>query len=431
MQGSSPFENSSSVGSETPGSVVIQNVSKSFRKNTQGNANGKRSYSTLKSSLLGRFSNSEERAVTKALKSLSITIEPGQAVGVIGRNGSGKSTLLKLIAGIYRADSGTVSVNGRISALIELGAGFHPDFTGRENIYLGGVMFGMNKREIDARFEEIVAFAELEYFIDDPVRTYSSGMYMRLGFSLAIHTDPDILLVDEVLAVGDASFIHKCQERISDLKRRGKTLIFVTHDLDSVQRWCDEAIWLNKGVVETRGEPRLVIDKYLQRIEEQEEQKLEQENAEEPAAQVSVEEEVTRWGNGQVEISAVKMFRDGEERWLLHSGEGISLEFFYEKKEEVDDLVFGMGILRADGLTVFGTNTDIEGIKIPAAKSGTVRINLPKLELLEGNYCLDLAAHKSDGTPYDYHHRRYKFSVRNPIRYHGVYVPEHTWDFSS
>jgi ABC-type polysaccharide/polyol phosphate transport system ATPase subunit len=409
------------------GSVTLERVTKSFRRQTRS----KKSYSTLKSLLLSPFSkSSEEFLETCALSELSLTISPGQAVGVIGRNGSGKSTLLKLIAGIYRADGGTIKVNGRISALIELGAGFHPDFTGRENVYLGGIMFGMSRREIDERFEEIVEFAELEDFIDDPVRTYSSGMYMRLGFSLAIHTDPDILLVDEVLAVGDAAFIHRCQDRISDLKRRGKTLIFVTHDLDSVKRWCDEAIWLNKGEVLARGEPQRVIDQYLQQVEEKEEAALQQEQQQEEAPAVEEEQEVNRWGNGSVEIADVKMRKAGEEHWLFHTGDAVEVDFSYRLKNAVEeDLVFGVGILRADGLTVFGTNTDIESVKIPTPipSVGRVSFRISSLQLLEGSYFLDIAAHRKDGTPYDYHHRCYKFSIRNPVRYHGVYLPEHSW----
>jgi ABC-type sugar transport system ATPase subunit len=304
----------------------------------------------------------------------------------------------------------------------------------------------MSRKEIDKKFDDIVAFAELEEFIDDPVRTYSSGMYMRLGFSLAIHTDPDILLVDEVLAVGDVQFIHRCHDRISDLKRRGKTLIFVTHDLDSVKRWCDEAIWLNKGVVEARGEPQVVIDRYLSSVEKSEEEsisKANQEIQEEPEV-VSVppessdpeeEQVITRWGSGEVEISDVKALRNGQEHWLVHSGEDIEVTFQYKLKSNVKDLVFGLGLIRADGLTVFGTNTDIEGIDVKkiigSNTQGVIRIKLDSLSLLEGTYFLDIAAHKSDGTPYDYHHLRYKLSVRNPKRYHGVYVPKHEWVISA
>jgi len=424
-----------------PGTVVLEDICKSFRKNTTPGATGKKAYSTLKSSLLRVAGASAPEGgaspVTNALKNLNLTVPAGRAVGLIGRNGSGKSTLLKLIAGIYVPDSGAVSVSGRISALIELGAGFHPDFTGRENVHLGGIMFGMTKREIDEKFDDIVAFAELEDFIDDPVRTYSSGMYMRLGFSLAIHTDPDILLVDEVLAVGDVSFIHRCHDRISDLKRRGKTLIFVTHDLDSVKRWCDEAIWLNKGLVEARGEPQVVIDRYLQSVEKAEEAVLLEVNRaeEEPeeCAESTADGEKNRWGTRDVEISSVKVLRDGQEHWLVHSDDSLEVSFDYTVKQPVKDLVFGLGILRADGLTVFGTNTDIEAIDLKAViqkgagASGTVRIRLPKVQLLEGTYFIDIAAHKADGTPYDYHHLLYKLSVRNPRRYHGVFAPGHEW----
>ena len=425
---------------------MISHVTKSFRKSTSSGASSKKAYSTLKSSILvaaGKVNS--ERPVTHALKEISILVPAGKAIGLIGRNGSGKSTLLKLIAGIYTPDSGTVEVSGRISALIELGAGFHPDFTGRENVHLGGIMFGMTRKEIDQKFDQIVAFAELEDFIDDPVRTYSSGMYMRLGFSLAIHTDPDILLVDEVLAVGDVAFIHRCHDRISDLKRRGKTLIFVTHDLDSVKRWCDEAIWLNKGVVEARGEPQVVIDRYLSSVEQSEEESIAKEKdlagnkeitkikspAENPVEKQLQPLDQTRWGSGEVEISSVTLLRDGQEHWLVHSGENLELRFDYQLKNPVSDLVFGLGILRADGLTVFGTNTEIEGLDINLLTSskgqGQIKIKLEKLSLLEGSYFIDVAAHKSDGTPYDYHHLLYKLSVRNPKRYHGVYTPSHEW----
>ena len=442
-----------------PGSVVIDGVSKSFHKHTAA----KRSYTTVKSSLLQRlFSRGTSGAnYIHALKELTVHVPPGSALGVIGRNGSGKSTLLKLIAGIYQPDRGAVKVNGRVSALIELGAGFHPDFSGRENIYLGGVMYGLTRREIDRRFDDIVSFAELEDFIDDPVRTYSSGMYMRLGFSLAIHTDPDILLVDEVLAVGDAAFIHRCHDRISDLRRRGKTLIFVTHDLASVVRWCDEAIWLEKGVVRKRGEPQWVIDSYLQDIDVDDRRALAAENedllqqaaAESAGAPDSAEaaapeespsaaqpEDLKRWGNRDVEITAVRMLSaDKSEQWLFRSDDSAVIEADYRILRPVEDLVFGIGILRADGLVVHGTNTAIDRLDTPlpadraetadAAFQGTFRFAVDRLGLVEGSYFVDVAAHRSDGTPYDYHHLLYKFSVRSPFACQGVSALPHHWEF--
>ena len=458
------------------GMVQLCGVTKRFRRQVTK----PKSYQTLKSLFFGKERVGLVRKdIFTALDNVSVTVKPGTALGVIGRNGSGKSTMLKLISGIYQPDGGEVRRKGRISALIELGAGFHPDFSGRENIYLGGVMYGLSRREIDKRFDDIVQYAELVDYIDDPVRTYSSGMYMRLGFSLAVFTEPDILLIDEVLAVGDASFVHRCHDTISDFRRRGKTLIFVTHDLSSVVRWCDEAIWLERGKIVKKGEPRFVIDSYLQEIEKQEDLALKEANtvmletspelakeqdgadlndvvissANESSAEaelfggedLEVEKEVTRWGNGDVDITEVKMFcKNGEEKWIFHDEEGVIIEVHYQIKEPIEDLVFGIGILRADGLTVHGSNTDIDRVKIPIPNveeqisgssacipphKGTYRFEIDRLGLVDDTYFLDVAAHKTDGTPYDYHHRRHKFSVRNQSTYHGVYNPRHSWSF--
>lgn len=204
--------------------------------------------------------------VFEALHDVTMTIRGGQTFGIIGRNGSGKSTLLKLMARIYRADSGRIRTVGRVAGLLELGAGFHPEFSGRENVFINGIVLGLSKREIRHQFDEIVRFAELDSFIDEPVRTYSSGMYVRLGFSVAIHTDPDILLIDEILSVGDESFQKKCLERIEDLQRRGKTIVLVSHDLAAVARWCDEVAWLERGVVRGQGEPEKMIALYRRAV---------------------------------------------------------------------------------------------------------------------------------------------------------------------
>src|SRR5207248_5609260 len=206
-----------------------------------------------------------------ALKGVSFAVPQGSTFGVIGRNGSGKSTALKLVAGITKPTTGAVRVRGRISALIELGAGFHPEISGRENVFINGIMLGLTKREIQERFDEIVDFAELREFIDAPVKTYSSGMYMRLGFAVAIHVNPDVLLVDEVLAVGDEGFTHKCLDKFSEFRRRGKTILLVTHALNLVERFCDEAIWLDAGIARAQGDPKRVVGAYLTKVEEGEE----------------------------------------------------------------------------------------------------------------------------------------------------------------
>jgi len=221
-------------------------------------------FATLKSALLSGDLLRDLRAdeVFHALRGVTFSVESGRTFGIIGRNGSGKSTMLKLVAGIGKPTAGSVRVAGRVSALIELGAGFHPEISGRDNVFINGMMLGLTKREIARRFDDIVAFAALQDFIDAPVKTYSSGMYMRLGFAVAVNVDPDVLLVDEVLAVGDEAFTHKCLDTFAEFKRRGKTILFVTHQLDLIERFCDEALWLDAGIVKAQGDPRRVIDEY-------------------------------------------------------------------------------------------------------------------------------------------------------------------------
>jgi len=373
-------------------------------------------------------------AYTQAINNFTARIPKGASLGIIGKNGSGKSTLLKLITGIYRANSGTITVNGRISALIELGAGFHPDFTGRENLYLGGIMHGLKREEIDSRFNEIVQFAELENVIDDPVRTYSSGMYMRLGFSLAIHTDPDILIIDEVLAVGDAGFVNKCKEKIEELRKAGKTLLLVSHDLGAVERWCDEVIWLHNGTEMDRGNPRRVIDKYRQWIEKKEERDLISEEDLGLKEDIALEEKQisARWGSREIEITSTRMKdKDGNEHALFHTGDPVTIEIDYKVNEVVAEIAFGIGINRADGLVVHGTNTDIERIIIPPLdKMGTASYQIESIDLVAGSYLLDVAVHRRDGYPYDYHQGVLKFLVRSEFAQAGVFAPQHSWSFS-
>lgn len=375
-------------------------------------------------------------------------------MGVIGRNGSGKSTLLKLITGIYKPSKGRVAVNGRVAALIELGAGFHPDFTGRENLMLAGIMMGLSRREIANRFDEIVDFAGLREVIDDPVRTYSSGMFMRLGFSVAVHTDPDVLLVDEVLAVGDAAFVRKSKERVSELRHSGKTLLLVSHDLEAVERWCDEVIWLHEGEVRDRGEPRRVIDHYREFLERGEETalladaKYEAHNSTSPLtasvstanAEAAAQNSTQRWGSREIEITSVRLLNaNHEEHLLFHPEDAVEIEISYTVNDrgaikapvdrtQQEDVVFGIGIQRNDGVMVHGTNTDIEGILLPPLPgSGTIRYHIERLGLLEGSYLLDVAVHRFDGYPIDYLKSCKRFAVRSQGRQVGVVLPPRSW----
>jgi len=238
--------------------ILLENVNKSFEKVVLRSG-----YTTLKTALTHLWSrDAEPPERVQALENVCLAVPPGATLGILGRNGSGKSTMIRIIAGIYRPDTGRVLAQGRVSALIELGAGFHPEFTGRENIYVNGIILGLTRKDIRERFDAIVDFAEVGKFIDALVRTYSSGMYMRLGFSVAVHVDPDILLVDEVLAVGDASFVAKCLEKMNDFKKQGKTIILAGHDLTLIEQWCDRAILLEGGRVTAHGLPPDVVAAY-------------------------------------------------------------------------------------------------------------------------------------------------------------------------
>lgn len=249
--------------------ITLKQVTKYFKKTTL-----RREYTTLKSELVriisGKRKVFEPAMHIQALKGVDATIPKGATVGIIGRNGSGKSTLLKIITGIYRPTGGEVKVNGRISALLELGAGFHPDFTGRENIFINGIILGMSRAELKERVNDIIAFAELGEFIDEPVRTYSSGMFMRLAFAVATHVDPDILIIDEILSVGDEHFARKSMARMNEFKASGRTIVLVTHSLGTVEEWCDLALWVDGGVARMLGPPKEVVAAYRRAVEQAE-----------------------------------------------------------------------------------------------------------------------------------------------------------------
>ncbi|MBP8273680.1 MAG: ABC transporter ATP-binding protein [Acidobacteria bacterium] len=435
--------------------IELTNVTKIYRR-----FSGKQ-FATLKSALLQRsiLRELQPAETFQALNDVSFSVPKGSTFAVIGRNGSGKSTALKLVAGIAKPTSGTVEVQGRISALIELGAGFHPEISGRENVFINGIMLGLTKREITERFDEIVEFAELKDFIDAPVKTYSSGMYMRLGFAVAIHVDPDVLLVDEVLAVGDEGFTHKCLDKFADFKRRGKTILLVTHSLGLVERFCDDAVWLDHGAKLAEGDPKRVIGAYLIDVESAEEGYLAKADAkaqedaaatppapvEAPVVEAAVEEvaedtgpenmfkkDEGRWGSGGIAITGVTL-RDasGEAGHVFHSGDLVSIELGLKADRAFDDFVFGIAMFNAEGTCVYGTNTDIEKYEADSLSGdATVRFVIEALELVEGTYKLDVAVHKKDGAPYDYHRLLYTFRVKSRTKDAGIYRPRHHWEFS-
>jgi ABC-type polysaccharide/polyol phosphate transport system ATPase subunit len=426
--------------------IELANVSKTYRRY------GGKHFSTLKSALLSGSLIKDLRPdeTFQALKDVSFSVPAGQTLGVIGRNGSGKSTALKLVAGITKPTTGHVTVRGRVSALIELGAGFHPEISGRENVFINGIMLGMTKREIQNRFDEIVDFAELREFIDAPVKTYSSGMYVRLGFAVAINVNPDVLLVDEVLAVGDEGFTHKCLDKFGEFKRRGKTILLVTHSLGMVERFCDEAVWLDHGEKKGQGDTTRVIGAYVSDVARQEEKLLATTDqqarksigdapaiAEPPIAVGDATSDMTkaaegRWGTGAVTISDVRLTDpQGMPAHVFMSGAPVVLRFKVHAKTPVEDFVFGIGLFNADGVWVYGTNTDLENFQADELRGDNeVALKFHALNLVEGTYKIDIAVHKADGAPYDYHRLLYTFRVKSRIKDAGVYRPHHAWQFS-
>ena len=421
-----------------PVAVTAQDLTKIYRRFLHRNQ-----FRTLKSALLSRSLISDLRPdqTFTALEGVSFELPRGSTFGVIGENGSGKSTLLKLMAGITRPTRGSITVAGRISALIELGAGFHPEISGRENVAINGIMLGLTRREVAERFDAIVAFAELAPFIDAPVKTYSSGMYMRLGFSVAIHVEPDVLLIDEVLAVGDEAFTRKCLDKIGEFHRRGKTIVLVSHSLGLVEKMCDDVLWLRTARVADRGDPKRVVDAYLTYVAGGEEALLAREHGQGEASasadalatpQNAAGYQKGRWGSHEVEIATVRLLDDrGRERHVYVPGEQLTIALGVTAQSAVTDFVFGIGVFTADGVSVYGTNTHLEEfVPARAAGAGEVRLHLDDLRLVEGTYLLDVAVHRRDGTPYDYHRGLYSFRIKSRTKDVGVYRPAHRWEFT-
>ncbi len=383
-----------------------------------------------------------------ALRNVNFTIHRGESVGLIGHNGSGKSTTLKLITRILEPTSGSVQVNGRISALLELGSGFHPDLTGRENIYLNGALLGQSHAQMRARANSIIEFSEIGDFIDTPVKHYSSGMYMRLAFAIAISVDPDILLTDEVLAVGDDAFQRKCLDRIFHLRQQGRTIIFVSHALGVVQNLCDRVLWFDQGTLLEDGEPVRVIDAYLKVANERHRQRLAQERRREQtasnepgnhstaptAADETEDDDPQRWGTREVEIVRVELLnRAGQPDTLFATSNHLTLRMHYIAHQRIEKPVFGVGIHHQNGLHINGPNTRFADYQIDAVEGpGIVDYTIESLPLLEGDYLFSAVIYDhSMSHPYDHHDRKYPFTVQAATvseRYGIIYIPSR-WDW--
>ncbi len=394
---------------------------------------------SLQDALLHAFRRRGWREEFWALRDVSFAVAPGEALGVIGANGSGKSTLLKLATRLLAPTHGRVQVQGRVAALLELGAGFHPELSGRDNVYLNASILGIPRRRVDERFADIVEFAGLERFVDTPVKRYSSGMQARLGFAVAIHVDPDVLLLDEVLAVGDLQFQERCLERIRALHADGRTILLVSHDLTAVAQFCTRVLWLDDGRVRALGEPAAVIEAYRRHLlgiggwgigERRPGAADGAPPAPEPATPSG-----RRWGSREIELTAVELL-DGARRPTTRftTGAPLVVRLRYRARRRVRRPVFGVAIY-AGGLQVGGPNTRVDGRPIEHVEGeGELRYRIEALPLVAGAYTLSAAVYdEQELHPFDHHHQCYPFQVASPdgVERYGLIDLAGAWELTA
>lgn len=367
-----------------------------------------------------------------ALRDVCFSVAHGRTIGVIGPNGAGKSTLLRLVGGVGRPDEGSIKVRGRIHGLLSLGVGFHPDLTGRENAFLSGVIAGLTRRELAQRLESIVAFAEVQESIDNPLRTFSTGMQMRLAFAVAAHTVPEILLIDEVLAVGDLAFQHKCMERIAQFKAEGCTIVLVSHDPTLVRQLCDDALWLRAGRLVAYGPADVVVGQYVAEMSAETRRRT---PATRPATRTTtgavLQVNENRFGSLEVEIIAVRLLdSQGLPALELGSGDPLCVEIDYLAPRAVHAPAFGVTIIREDEVVCYDTSTAAAGLTLPTVQGqGQITLRLERLDLSGGLYYLDVGVYERDWAyAYDYHWHVYSLVIRPTEGEKGILRPPHHWE---
>lgn len=421
--------------------VEFHNVSRSFRLHVE-----KRN--SFQERVVNLFKRREPPELFWALRDVSFEIPRGTTLGLIGHNGSGKSTTLKLVTRILEPSSGWVSAHGRVSALLELGSGFHPDLTGRDNIYLNGSLLGFNRRDMQQRIDEIVDFAELGPFIDTPVKHFSSGMYMRLGFAIATSVDPDILITDEVLAVGDETFQRKCMNRIHEFREEGRTILFVSHSLDAVRNLCSQAIWLDQGKVRAAGDTEATLSAYLRWANEKDRERIEHERLDhvvpihdavesvvtttEAAAPEPSAAEADRWGSREIEITDVQFLdQHGRPQNVLSTGDALTIRMYYEAHQPIPEPAFGVAIYHRNGFQINGPNSRFGGYAIPVVEGrGYIDYVVDTLPLLAGDYLVSAAVYdKALLHAYDHRDRQFLLTIQTDLhseRFGSILIPS-TW----
>lgn len=405
--------------------ITARGVSKSYRSYSKDRPR------TILEAILGGLRGLRAGESFWALREVSFDLEPGQMMGVIGQNGAGKSTLLRLTGGVGEPDQGSLEVHGRIGALIDLGAGFHPDLTGRENIFINGIISGLTRQEVSRQFEAIVSFAELEAFINSPLRTYSSGMQLRLAFAIAAHIQPEILLIDEVLAVGDLAFQRKCLDRIAQFKQAGCAILLVSHDISLVEQLCDEVLWLRHGRVAAIGPASVVTKAYVEemRAETQRRTPAKSQVVTTPGG-IELRLNENRLGSQEMQITRVSLqSASGRVGSELDSGEGLRVEIVYHAPQPVLSPIFGVSLFRGDGLLCYDTSTASAGQPLPTLHGeGTLALDFERLDLAGGEYFVDVGVYQKDWAyAYDYHWRVYPLTIRPSPGEKGVMRPPHRW----
>lgn len=360
------------------------------------------------------------------LNGISFTIKKGEAVGLIGHNGCGKSTTLKLLTKIMYPDSGTIEMNGRVSSLLELGAGFHPDLSGRENIYINASIFGLTRHEIDQRLDEIIAFSELEEFIDNPVRTYSSGMYMRLAFSVAINVNADILLIDEILAVGDVNFQTKCFNKLMEIKRQGVTIVLVSHSTAQIEQLCERSIWIQDGLIKLDGKAKNVHTEYLLFMGEKRKEHQEKISNELPKEKTNEQ----RVGSGELRIDHIEcMDKSDNICAVFHTGDTVKLKIWYKVNNPIEKVIVGFDIYRVDGLQCYGSNNLIdEFFPILIDNDGVIAVEFSNITLLPGKYYANFQLMSELNDVIDCYENAVSFEIFSTIGDRGVVRMPHVWE---
>jgi len=421
--------------------IEVNNVSKHFKIPHE-----KRT--TVYDNIIGKITGSSySYEVFEALTDVSFKIKKGETFGIIGENGSGKSTLLKILAGVLVPDSGSVKVRGKVAPFLELGVGFQPELTAVENVYLYGAIMGMKRKEMDAKLDSVFEFAELERFRDAKLKNFSSGMYARLAFATAISTDPDVLLIDEVLAVGDEAFQARCTDAINDFKNDGRTIVYVSHSLETVKQLCEKSLLLHNSRIETLDYSGKVISDYHKQIDENKETYIKdlEINPHEIPADINPSKAVdtktvhltNRWGSHEIDIRSVKLINSkGRDTVLFNPKESIHVNMEYYVNEKVENIVFGISIHSKDGVYINGTNTFIKKINLSNLKNmGTIQLKYSPCLLLPGDYLITVGVCKDNNwnKPIDFHHLKYPFIIaknQDIIMDEGLVELPTSWEFN-